>query len=403
MSKQELELRFLKYTLELERQRDVAEGFRDIFKILNSKRPFEEVLDYIVGKAKKLMDADDVGIYRLEVTGNILRNLPSRGMNPPYVTGLKIPLDKGVVGKAIQTRQPLVLSDMSVIKKNTYESMPDPEQQQYLDQLFKNVGALIAVPLIIKEEAYGGLHIYYKKPRPLSDEDVALAVTICDQAALAIEHERLDGQTREMVVAAERNRLARELHDAVTQTLFSASLIAEVLPIIWDKNQADARLRLEELRQLTKGALAEMRTLLLELRPSTIVEAELGALMKQLAEATTGSSRIPVEVRIKGKCSLMPDVQIALYRIAQESLNNVARHSSAAKAEIGLSCDDGRITLVIEDNGRGFDLGPSRPESLGLSIMRERSEAINAKLRIQSKPGKGTKVSVVWTRPKGKG
>lgn len=403
MSKQELELRFLKYTLELERQRDVAEGFRDIFKILNSNRPFEDVLDYVVNNAKKIMDADDVGIYRLEFKENILKLHPTWGMSAPFMGGLDIPLDKGLVGKAIRGREPLVIPDMSEIKDNTYKSMPGREQHDLLDQLFAEVGALIGVPLVIKDEVYGGLQIYYRKPRPFSDEDVALALTISDQAALAIERQRLDSQAREAAVAAERNRLARELHDAVTQTLFSASLIAEVLPIIWDKNQAEAFVRLEELRQLTKGALAEMRSLLLELRPSSITEAEPGELLRQLAEATTGSSRIPVNVYIKGKCHLPPDVQVVLYRIAQESLNNTARHSGATRAEVGLVCGEGRVKLLIEDDGRGFDLDARKPESLGLGIMKERADSIKARLKIVSRPGKGTKVSVVWTEPKEKG
>ena len=121
-------------------------------------------------------------------------------------------------------------------------------------------------------------------------------------------------------MAAERTRLARELHDAVTQTLFSTSLIAEVLPKIWQRDPKEGMNRAGELRELTRGALAEMRTLLLELRPTALLEAKLGDLLHQLADAVTGRARIPVSVSVDGEGTLPADAQIALYRFAQEAL-----------------------------------------------------------------------------------
>jgi signal transduction histidine kinase len=199
---------------------------------------------------------------------------------------------------------------------------------------------------------------------------------------------------KEEVADAERTRLARDLHDAVSQTLFSASLIADVLPRLWEKNPDEGRRRLEEIRQLTRGALAEMRTLLFELRPAALADAELGYLLHQLAESITGRSRIPVEVHVEGECDLPPEMKVALYRITQEALNNFAKHADASEAKVNLNCKSGEVLLVISDNGKGFNVASVHPESLGLGIMRERAKGIGAEFRINSKIGAGSEVVV---------
>jgi signal transduction histidine kinase/ligand-binding sensor domain-containing protein len=223
------------------------------------------------------------------------------------------------------------------------------------------------------------------------------------QVEKALQQSELD-----RAVAAERSRLSRELHDAVTQTLFSASLIAQALPITWERDQEEGRELLNELRQLNRGALAEMRALLLELRPAVLVETKLDDLFNQLAEAIAGREGIPVTAKIDGECTLPPNVHMVVYRIAQEALNNVVKHARASWAEISLSCisvpsargdeEQGkRMKLVVEDDGRGFDPSKVSPDHLGLGIMRERAQSIGATLEIDSKSGHGTQVTLVWT------
>jgi signal transduction histidine kinase len=199
-------------------------------------------------------------------------------------------------------------------------------------------------------------------------------------------------------VTLERTRLARDLHDAVTQTLFSASLIAEVLPDIWKMNQAEAWKRLDELRELTRGALAEMRTLLMELRPSALTEIPLPDLLRQLCESLIGRARLPIQFRVEGAQKLPPDLQICLYRIAQEALNNIVKHAKATQAIVTLKLD-GKVTLAIVDNGSGFDPARVSPDHLGLRIMCERAEALGAEFSMYSKPGEGTQIFVSWTSP----
>jgi PAS domain S-box-containing protein len=205
----------------------------------------------------------------------------------------------------------------------------------------------------------------------------------------------LQQKAMQEAVSAERTRLARDLHDAVTQTLFSATLIADVLPDIWRLNEDEARRRLEELRLLTRGALAEMRTLLVELRPNALVEVPLPTLLRQLSEALTGRSRIDIQFSFDGEGALSPEVQVALYRIAQEALNNVVKHSKATQAMLVLRLGE-QVRLSITDNGVGFDPAGVTADHLGLKIMCERSEAILAKFNLYSEPGEGTQITVTW-------
>jgi PAS domain S-box-containing protein len=212
---------------------------------------------------------------------------------------------------------------------------------------------------------------------------------------LKIEEE-LAKKAAEEAVTADRTRLARDLHDAVTQTLFSASLTAEVLPDLWEMDVDEAKKSTEELRQLTRGALAEMRTLLLELRPSTLTQTRLGDLIRQLCEAFIGRSRLPITLNIEGDCELPPEVQVAIYRIAQESLNNVFKYARATKVDVNLFLSSSTVRFDVCDNGVGFDMAASKPTSLGMRIMRERAEAIGAEYQITSTPGSGTCVEVTW-------
>jgi signal transduction histidine kinase len=232
-----------------------------------------------------------------------------------------------------------------------------------------------------------------ERTRDLSEANIRLVKEI-EQRQRA--EEVLASKAAEEAILAERTRLARDLHDAVTQTLFSASLIAEVLPELWDTNPEEARRSNEELRQLTRGALAEMRTLLLELRPAALTQAHFPDLIKQLSEAVIGRARLPVKLTVEGDYELPPDIKVAFFRIAQESLNNIVKYARARQAEIKIHLDCCNVHLEISDDGVGFDPANIKPTSLGMRIMRERAEAVRARLKITSTPGKGTSVIVDW-------
>ncbi len=207
----------------------------------------------------------------------------------------------------------------------------------------------------------------------------------------------LEAKIKETAAREERDRLARNLHDAVTQTIFSASAIAEATPRIWEKDEALGRQYLERLPVMLRGALAEMRTLLLEFRPEALKEQTLDQLLDTLVGAARANTRAKVTLMIERNRPLPEDVTISLYRITQECLNNIIKHSAASQIDVGLCFNRDGVELNVSDNGCGFDPESIQPEHLGLGIMRDRAQEIGAKFKIDSEPDGGTVVSVTWS------
>ncbi len=281
----------------------------------------------------------------------------------------------------------------------------------------KGVHAWMWVPLAVKNRIIGGLGIAHARRNYFTAHHAALALSMANQAAITMVNAELYEHARALAVLRERHRLAQNLHDAINQSLFSAGLIAEVLPRLWESDPVMARQSLDDLRQLTRGAMAEMRELLAELQPSILTDSSLGDLLRQLANAFTGRTNVPVSLNIAGEHVLPVEIQVALYRICQEAFNNIAKHAGASQVEVDLQYDTDAaqassfvaytgvpqgivvksVELRIRDDGHGFD--PGEPIALGhygLGMMRERAEAVDAQLRVTSQPGHGTEVTLGW-------
>ena len=238
-------------------------------------------------------------------------------------------------------------------------------------QGLREPGALL--PIQARDERVGVLVIIGPEGGRFTEAQLALFQSIAEQLGVAIENARLFEQVGQAAIAAERNRLARDLHDAVTQTLFSASMIADVLPKIWERNPDEGRRRLEELRQLTRGALSEMRTLLVELRPAALLDTDLGDLVRHQVNAFIARTRVTVAYECNCAHNPPPEVKEATYRILQEAFNNIAKHAEASRVSVRLDCLPGLVALAVEDDGIGFDPGDASLEGLGLGIMHERA------------------------------
>jgi two-component system nitrate/nitrite sensor histidine kinase NarX len=380
---------------------------------LNSDKPLDAILDYITLYASRLLEADAVAIYRLQPETNLLNIQSSHGLSDEYLAHSTIPLGQGATGQAVYQGRPVAITNVDRVLDVLVQPL-SPEVLALLKIMSKHFRSELSVPLIIKQEVVGTLNLYYANPRVFEQEEIDLAVSFCDQTALAIENARLRERAQEDAIAAERNRIARELHDSVTQTIFSASLIAEVLPTVWTRDPVEAQNGLDDLRKLARGALAEMRTLLLELRPIGLGEVGLEDLLKQLGAGISGRIRAEVNIHVQGEAVLPTDVKLAFYRIAQEALNNVAKHSGAdrvdieirtlpaspsrrrKKAGISQAVFSQSVSMSIRDNGRGFDPSSIVGEHLGLGIMRERATNTHTALSIKSKPGLGTEISLLW-------
>ena len=282
----------------------------------------------------------------------------------------------------------------------------DNPQAQFLRLLLDDGTAMLLegmqswmwAPLAVKSRMIGGIGVAHEKRNYFTPHHAGLALSVANQTAITMINAELYEHAQELAVLEERQRLARNLHDAINQSLFSAGLIAEVLPRLWDRDQEEARRSLEDLRRLTRGAMAEMRALLAELRPSTLIDAELGDLLRLLGNAFTGRTNIPAKVSILGQGELPADVQVAIYRICQEALNNVAKHAAASMVEIDLKHEEAAIVLSIRDNGRGFDPEQTISGHYGLSMMLERAEAVGAQLSITSQPSHSTELTIRWTK-----
>jgi PAS domain S-box-containing protein len=236
---------------------------------------------------------------------------------------------------------------------------------------------------------------------PLRDETgkvTGVGVTTVDLTQMRLAEEALRESELAAAAREERSRLARDLHDSITQALFAASLKAEALTTAGGASPEIDELA-QEVRRLTGGALAQMRTMLLELRGEPLDSIPLMQLLRNVVEATESRTRTKIDLTVKGSQTVPADLHAALYRITQEALNNVVRHARAENAWIVLSLEPSAVRLAVGDDGCGFDLSPVGPTHLGLRSMRERASEVGADFRVVTAPGSGTEIVLEWRPP----
>ena len=251
--------------------------------------------------------------------------------------------------------------------------------------------AHLAVPILLEDEVTGIINVF--RPLPFGDRDLERMQVFAEQAAIALRNARLYWKSSALAALEERQRLARDLHDSVSQTLFSASVVAEAALRSLKVDPSRIEPLLLRLHRLNSGALAEMRVLLLELRPAALETVALEDLLKQLIASARSRRKMHIGLRIF-ECPDMPlPIKEAIYRITQEALNNVLKHSRATRVEITLRCpDDSPIDLVIQDNGIGFDPASQKAASMGVFIMQERTEGLGGSFSIESQAGQGVRI-----------
>ena len=227
-----------------------------------------------------------------------------------------------------------------------------------------------------------------------TDDHAERLGAVADQAGAVLSNAQLAHRVSELAAAEERQRLARDLHDAINQTLWTASLSAESL-LNDVPPGSDIHRRIDRLRQLTRGALSEMRGLLLELRPGELADVDLHELIRHLLSALEARRKVEVSADVE-PVEVSSAVHTALYRIAQQALSNMVQHSDASELDLRL-LPGPPITLRVADNGVGFDPDAVPGGRMGLQIMRERAEAVGAEINIQSSIGEGTTITVTVT------
>ncbi|MCC6147678.1 MAG: PAS domain S-box protein [Anaerolineaceae bacterium] len=387
---QELEMEILerkKAELAEREQRALAEALSDTAARLNSTLDLDHLLDLILANIEQVAPHDAAQVLLVEQ--DIVRVVRQKKYFEDEKAESALPTSFSL--DEFHDLQEMVRSGNPYAAPNVINV-----SRHIMPMRMKWVHSYVGAPMKFGNKIIGFLCLFSSKPEFLGPKHGENLQAFANQASIAIRNAGLYEQQRELAALEERQRLAREMHDAVSQILFSACLKAETLSILWKRDPDRALQSLSDLYRLNRGALAEMRNLLVELRPQALISADLGDLIRQLADSVAGRTRIDTTVHVEGRNPLPAEVQIAFFRIAQEALNNIEKHACASQAQITLDNQGESVFLRIVDNGCGFDRDQLQSERLGMNIMLERAEAIHAKLNVKSQLGEGTLIEILW-------
>ncbi|MDQ3929221.1 MAG: GAF domain-containing sensor histidine kinase, partial [Chloroflexota bacterium] len=331
---------------------------------------------------------DKTGLLKLSGTCNLPEGY-AEGLDRILESGTKL-----LAQAAFEGRKPMVIQNMrrAVLDMPAYEAI-----HRFMHEV--EWDTVVAVPMIYQDQPMGVLLNYHLPGREFSDDQMSFFVAIADQIAVAVANGRLFEQAQGKAALEERQRLARELHDSVTQELFSISLTSRSIQLLLEREgvrSPSITEKMVDLRQLTQGALAEMRALIFELRPGALEEEGLLQALRKHAAAVQGRELLQVKVTAVEASipRLKPNAEESLYRIAQEALHNVVKHAHARQVEIKLAVEEGDLVLQVCDDGRGFEVSQVPAGHMGLNTMGQRASALGGEYRVRSKPGEGTVVSV---------
>jgi signal transduction histidine kinase len=373
----------------LRRRMEELDALRRMAQLLGGRSAHGEALDEATSSIARLFKARYARVRLLKGSEEVEEG------GAPTASGLGAEedvqsltlLDLTVCDAAIREQEPIAGI------ASFWPGLPDAARRQAEAE---GIGGVLATPLTGTSGPAGALVVVRDSSAgEFSVEDRELAGTVGEALAAVIEIDRLHRKETRQAAAEERQALARDLHDAVTQSLYSASLIAEALPAVWERDPDEGERNLERLRRLVRAALAEMRTLLFELRPAALETAPLDALVERLGDALAGQAQIDVDIEV-ADVDLPSGVKIAFYRVTQEAFSNIAKHARATTVTARVRAVDGGATLTVQDDGRGFDPATVPSGHMGLHIMSERLERVAGSLSVESSPGEGTAIRATW-------
>jgi signal transduction histidine kinase len=365
-----------------------AEQFRVISEVgqrMISILPVKQLLEGITELLKETLGYYLVGIALVEGGELVFKAGAGGAWERPGFTPPRLKVDQeGITGWVARTGESLLVGDVSIEPR--YYSLPEASE----------IRSELAVPLGTTNRVIGVLHVQSDRPDAFDESDLGLLQSLANQASVAIENARLYDQAHRVAVVEERQRLARDLHDSVTQALYGMTLYSEAAigQLALGRIERVAE-HLRELQATGQEAMTEMRLLIYELRPPVLEEEGLVGALQARLQAVEGRVGLKTEFETAVEGQLLPEVEEGLYRIAQEALNNVLKHANAASITVRLRHDQGSVALEITDDGTGFDPRAVREHSgLGLSAMEERAAEMGGKLVVTSSPGEGTRVHV---------
>ena len=344
----------------------------------------DEVLQRLVEQARELAGARYAALGLPDGEGGFRRFLTA-GMSDELVSTLgPLPRTHGMLGAMLETGASFRSSDIH----------GDPRFRGWWPEGHPDMCSFLGVPIVAGGRIIGSFYLTDKESASVfSDEDQALIELLAAHAAIAITNARLYEESHELAMLSERNRLALELHDAVSQKLFSLVLSAEAATMLLDRDPAAARERVARLRVLAQEALDELRALIFELRPPDLDNDGVAGVLRKHVEMLRRQSSVSIDLDVDDlPRELSRDRE--MLRVAQEALHNALRHAAATRVTVRLQHRDDRAVLEVADDGRGFDptAGALRATSLGLTSMEERASRLDGVLTIVSTPGRGTTV-----------
>jgi signal transduction histidine kinase len=324
--------------------------------------------------------------FRLEQETQTLILVAHRGLPEKLVRfTARQPLETGAAGLAAREGRPVVRRVLEYADSHLKELV-----------LEAGIQFVISTPLMVKGKTVGVIELGAMTPRVVTPEELSLLTAIGHQIGVAVENAHLYEQAQQLAVIEERNRLARDLHDSVTQALYGVTLCAEAAARHLDAGDATtAAGQLREIQATTHEALREMRLLIFELRPPILKREGLAVALQTRLDAVEGRFGLAVHFVDRGNGRLSPEIEEGLYRVAQEALNNVLKHACASSVTVSLQQQQERVSLEIWDDGIGFEPQVARERGgFGLRGMEERTAKLGGTINIQSRPGEGTKVRV---------
>ncbi len=375
----------------------VAERTRELFALLEVSRnlastlELEPLLSEVLSQLKTVVDYTGAAIATLE--GDEFIFMEYQGPMPrEQILKVRIPANTpSGYREVVRRREPVIYPDM-------WADLPEVNamrEQSYkiMGENFAYAHSWMGVPLLVKDRLIGVLRIDHEEPGHFNETDAQLVLAFANQVAVAVENARLYEQARSLASLQERQKLARDLHDSVSQALYGIALGARTARVLIEREQASPESLSESLDyvlSLAEAGLAEMRALIFELRPESLEQEGLAAALTKQAAATRARYHIRVDVDLCDEPQILLRKKEALYRVAQEGLHNVVKHAQATSIRLVMSCDQHNISVEVHDDGLGFDPSQSYPGHLGLHSMRERIERHAGSFTIESAPGKGT-------------
>ncbi len=371
-----------------------TEALSDAVLAIAAEHAVEPVLQKLVDAARELAGARYAAIGVPDGEGGFGRFITS-GMSDELIASLgELPRQHGLLGAMLESDVP----------QRTADIRQDPRFRGWWPRTHPSMSSFLGVPIRSGGGVVTGAFYLTDKEgaAEFSDDDQTLIETFAAHAALALENARLHERSRELSIVEERNRLARELHDAVTQKLFGLVLAAESGAALIGRDAEQAGVQLELVRELARAAMEELRSVIVHLRPAALESQGLAVALGKHVDVLRRTHKREISLSIEGDAPVAAAVEGDAFRIAQEALHNALRHAGArAVIAVTVRCEPGHLELTVIDDGSGFDSGAAdlRARRLGLTTMAERARAAGGTLAIASAPGAGTTVRLEVRTP----